>query len=97
MYNRQQILLLLKKLKPSLLEKFKVSKIGLFGSYITNSQRPESDVDVLVDFEEPPGLLKYAELEEYLHTTLQAKIDLVYINALKPHIGKQILKQVEFV
>ncbi len=97
MQNKQQILMVLKKLKPSLSEKFKVSKIGLFGSYLTDTARTDSDVDVLVDFYDPPGLLKYAELEEYLHNSLHSDIDLVYINALKPHIGQQILKQVQYV
>jgi predicted nucleotidyltransferase len=97
MQAKQHILTVLKNLKPFLLEEYKVTKIGLFGSYVANRNHTNSDIDVLVDFYEVPGLLKYAELEEYLNNTLQSKIDLVYLDALKPTIGKQILKQVEFV
>ncbi|MFO7966786.1 MAG: nucleotidyltransferase domain-containing protein [Archaeoglobaceae archaeon] len=47
----------------------------------------ESDLDVLVDFEEPVSLLEFVELERYLSELLGVKVDLVMRNALKPRIG----------
>lgn len=44
---------ILQSKKPYLKEKYKVKSISIFGSYSRNEATPKSDVDVLVDFEEP--------------------------------------------
>ena len=54
----------LKALKPALRERFKVSKIGIFGSFARNEQREGSDLDILVIFEESLGL-KFFDLVFY--------------------------------
>jgi len=51
-------------LKPALRERFKVSKIGIFGSFARNEQREGSDLDILVIFEESLGL-KFFDLVFY--------------------------------
>jgi predicted nucleotidyltransferase len=79
---------------PSLAEKYRVNSLGVFGSYVRRQQRPESDLDLLVVFDEPPGLLKFIELENYLTDLLGIKVDLVMKDALKPTIGKRILSEV---
>ena len=57
-------------------------------------QRPDSDLDLLVAFDEPPGLLKFIELENHLTDLLGVKVDLVMQDALKPAIGKRVLAEV---
>jgi predicted nucleotidyltransferase len=52
--------------KAELREKFKVKTIGVFGSYVRGEQKCSSDVDVLVEFEEPVGLFEFIKLENYL-------------------------------
>ena len=79
---------------PELREKYSVSYIGIFGSYIRGEQTKDSDLDVLVQFEKTPGLLKYIELENYLSDLLEVKVDLVMKSALKPNTGKRILNEV---
>jgi len=79
---------------PLLAERYRVQSMGVFGSYVRHEQRPESDVDVLVTFETPPGLLKLIELEDYLSDLLGIKVDLVMKDVLKPAIGKFILNEV---
>jgi len=79
---------------PLLVERYRVQSMGVFGSYVRHDQRPESDVDVLVTFDTPPGLLKFIELEDYLTDLLGIKVDLVMKDALKPAIGKFILNEV---
>ena len=79
---------------PELREKYSVSYIGIFGSYIRGEQTKDSDLDILVQFEKTPGLLKYIELENYLSDLLGVKVDLVMKSALKPNIGKRILNEV---
>ena len=78
----------------SLAERYGVKSLGVFGSYIHRQQRPESDIDLLVGFDEPLGLLKFIELENYLTDLLGVKVDLVMKDALKPTIGKRILSEV---
>jgi uncharacterized protein len=80
---------------PELREKYSVSYLGIFGSYIRGEQTKDSDLDVLVQFDKKPGLLKYIELENYLSDLLGIKVDLVMKSALKPNIGKRILNEVK--
>ena len=82
--------------KPELKSGFQVKKIGIFGSYIRNEQNKNSDLDILVEFEEEPGLFKFIELENYLKTILKVKVDLVMKNALKPQIGRHVLNEVVY-
>jgi predicted nucleotidyltransferase len=79
---------------PEIKEKYSVSYLGIFGSYIRGEQTINSDLDVLVEFNETPGLLKYIELEYYLSDLLGVKVDLVTRTGLKPIVGKHILNEV---
>lgn len=79
---------------PEISRKYKVSYLGIFGSYIRGDQGPESDLDILVEFEEAPGFFEYIQLEDYLSEILGVKVDLVMKSALKPAIGKHILEEV---
>jgi len=83
--------------KTFLRERFKVRRIGIFGSWVRNEQKKGSDLDILVEFEEPIGLLDFLALEDYLSDLLGIKVDLVMKSALKPGIGKHILEEVVYV
>jgi uncharacterized protein len=83
--------------KAELREKFKVKTIGVFGSYVRGEQKRGSDVDVLVEFEEPVGLFEFIKLENYLSDLLGVKVDLVSKKALKPHIGEHIMQEVVMI
>ena len=82
------------ELKPVMKENFKVKTIGLFGSYVKGREKEKSDLDILVEFEEPISLLKFIALENYLSDSVGVKVDLVEKSALKPRIGKRVLKEV---
>jgi len=88
------ILSRLRELLPMLSERYKVQELGVFGSYVRQEQRDDSDLDILVTFSEAPSLLKFIELENYLSDVFGVKVDLVMKDALKPAIGKEILKEV---
>jgi len=87
----------LKKHKGELRERFRVKEIGVFGSYVKGEQKKKSDIDILVEFEEPIGLFAFMDLEENLSTLLGTKVDLVSKKALKPRIGEHILKEVVYI
>ncbi len=89
-----QIMIKLRKNMPVLREKYKVKYLGVFGSYVRGEQKKSSDLDILVEFQEPVGLFEFMELEEYLAKNTGVKVDLVSRKALKPRIGKHILEEV---
>ena len=82
--------------KAELGQNFKVKEIGIFGSYVRGEQKKESDVDVLVTFEETANLslLDFVSLENYLSDLLGVKVDLVEKQVLKPRIGRHVLEEV---
>lgn len=79
---------------PLLKERYRILSLGIFGSYVRQEQLPGSDLDLLVSFEDPPGLLKFIEMENYLSDLLGVNVDLVMREALKSRISKRILKEV---
>ena len=89
----------LKKHKAEIKKRYKIKKIGIFGSYLRGEAGETSDLDILVDFEEDSkvGLLEFVGIENYLSDLLGIKVDLVEKSALKPIIGKQILKEVIYL
>jgi len=52
--------------KPLLVEKYKVDSLGVFGSFVRRERKASSDLDLLVAFIEPPSLLTFIEMENYL-------------------------------
>ena len=82
--------------KEELRQKYNVNTIGVFGSYVRGEQKNQSDIDVLVEFEESSNLslLDFIRLENYLSDVLGIKVDLVEKHTLKPRIGKHVLEEV---
>ena len=75
-----------------------VKRLGLFGSFVRGRQRADSDVDMLVEFE--PGQKTFDHfmgLSFLLEDLLGRSVELVTPEALSPHIGPYILKEVEYV
>ena len=89
----EKIISKLKQELPKIETKYHVSTLEIFGSYVRNEQKSNSDIDILVTFTKAPSLFKFIELEDYLSEVLGIKVDLVMKNALKPNIGKRILSE----
>lgn len=83
--------------KSLLKNKYKISKVGIFGSYVRGEQRNESDVDVLVDYDEAPSLIALIEVENMLSDLLGMKVDLVTSKGLKPQLRQHILNEVIYL
>lgn len=92
--NLAQLMQILHEQLPLLAAQYRVESLGVFGSYVRDEQSPSSDLDLLVVFHEPPSLLRFIELENYLSDLLGVKVDLVMKDALKPRIGERILNEV---
>jgi len=95
MKTKKEIEVILKKYKPILREKFKVEKIGIFGSYARGEESKHSDIDILVEFSSPIGW-EFIDLKEFLEEILGRNVDLVTIQALKPQLKDIILKEVVY-
>ncbi len=83
----------LRRLLPGLSSKYHVRSLALFGSYVRQEQTADSDLDVLVEFDEPPSLIEFLQLETLLAESLGVKVDLVMKAALRPAIGSRILQE----
>ena len=64
MKSRDEVLQILTNQKSSLLETYQITRLGIFGSYARNQQTDESDIDILVDYENAPTLYKLIELRD---------------------------------
>jgi predicted nucleotidyltransferase len=68
-------------------------KITLFGSFVRNEAGPESDIDLIVAFSEPTGLLSLVRLERELSELLGRPVDLVTEEAISPHLRERIHRE----
>ena len=88
---------IIKSNKAFLQDKFHVKTIGIFGSYRQGTSCKNSDVDILVEFNQPISMFAFMDLENYLEKKIGTDVDLVTKKALKPAIGKQILSEVVYI
>ena len=83
----------LKDYKAELKEKYNLKEISIFGSYTRNDQTIDSDIDILVSFSKPIGLIKFIQLEGRLEQILKSKVDLVPKKGIKIELKDSILKE----
>lgn len=96
MLNSDKILKIINE-NQQYIKKFGVKSIGLFGSYATNNQKLESDIDLLVDFKKGKKTFdNYMDLKFYLENLFDCNIDLVVKEALKVDLKSNILKSAKY-
>ncbi len=78
-------------------QKFGVKRIGIFGSFARGEEREDSDLDVLVEFEEGQKTFdNYMDLKFYLEDLFGREVDLVTEKALKRQLKDVIMKEVVY-
>ncbi len=77
------------------LKKLSVKKIGLFGSYVRGEQKRRSDIDLLVEFEQPT-FDNFMDLVFSLEKYLGKKVDIVTEGSLSPYIRPYVEKEVKW-
>ena len=81
-----------------IIKKFGVRRIGLFGSAVRGELTKESDVDLLVEFEEEcENFFNLINLYFFLQNLLHRKIDLVTTDSISPYLAPYILKEVKYI
>lgn len=77
---------LLQEHESELRERFDVRSLAVFGSAARDELSPESDVDVLVEFEGPTTFDRFMDLKFFLEDVLDRPVDLVTENALRSEL-----------
>ena len=78
-------------------KRYCVKELGIFGSYLQREQKNRSDLDLLVEFEEPIGLFDFISLENELTRLTGIKVSLVMKNALKHRIKDKVIKEALYI
>jgi hypothetical protein len=68
-----------------------VSRLAIFGSLARGKEKPDSDVDILVEFDRPVGLFEFASLQRYLESLIGRSVDLAMPDSLRPEMREAIL------
>ncbi|OGU27781.1 MAG: hypothetical protein A2057_11335 [Ignavibacteria bacterium GWA2_35_9] len=78
-------------------ESNKIKKLSLFGSYLKNTNDENSDIDLLVEFEEDSGygLLDIARIERELSGIIGKKVDLRTTSELSKYFRDTVVKEAE--
>ena len=91
--NAQDIFNKLVELKPTLIERYHVKEISLFGSFVRKEQSEDSDIDILAEFDNNADLFDLIGLELYLEDIFEREVDVVSKQALRPELRQSIDQQ----
>ena len=99
MATRNEILSFLARNKEMFRANFGIVKIGLFGSYARNEQSPDSDLDLVVEFENNTRNLHDVkkELNDYIRSNLNIEVDICREKYINPIFKESILKEAVYV
>lgn len=94
--KKQQALAILEQHRLEIIRQFAVRQLALFGSTARDEARDDSDIDVLVEFENPATFDRYVGLAAYLEKILGQNVDLVTVRGLKPrarqHVERDLIR-----
>ena len=88
--NKQVVLKQLTDNSEEIRQRFSVKAISIFGSIARDEASDNSDVDVLVVFDQKANFDGFMELKFYLEDLLGAGVDLVTDKALRPQVRQAI-------
>jgi predicted nucleotidyltransferase len=91
--KRDDVLIKLKEQTQELTARYGVASLFLFGSVARDEARPDSDVDLLVEFKQPVGLFQFIELQQQLEALLGCKVDLGTKRSLKVQFIDQLFQE----
>jgi len=99
MKTQNEIINILKTIKPELYKKYGIQKLALFGSYAKGKANQNSDIDILFDrdLNHSFSLFDLIDIKEQLENLLQTKIDLIPEEGLNKKLKKYIYKDIKYV
>ena len=72
-------------------------KIAIFGSYVRGEEKPESDIDIIVEFSERKSLLDLVGIEQELSDAVGMRVDLLTEKSISPYLIDRIKKEMEII
>src|SRR5436853_4355122 len=91
--RRDHVLAIFSEHKSELRSEYGVKNLRLFGSVARNEAKPDSDVDLLVEFDRPTGYFGLVRLQLYLEKLLGTSVDLGTPGALRPSMRQRIQEE----
>ncbi|MEF8889034.1 MAG: nucleotidyltransferase family protein [Desulfohalobiaceae bacterium] len=95
MKNKEEILSFLQNHREEIKDRFSVRRIGLFGSVLHGTADADSDVDILVELDQPT-FDNYMDLKFFLEDSLNRSVDLVLADSVKPRLKPIISNEVTY-
>lgn len=91
--SKEKILKVLRDNKEQLKSKYPIQSIGLFGSYARNENNSNSDIDIIIKFNDTIGI-EFIDLADEIESILQNRVDLVSANGIKEKYILEIKKDI---
>jgi len=89
----EEIIEQLRLLKPQILQKYRVKELKLFGSSVRKEQNQESDIDILVDFNDEADLFDLTGLSNFLEDEFKQKVDIVSKSSIRQELRDSIVNE----
>lgn len=82
-----------------LCRRYGLKELSLFGSAARGEMGPESDIDMMVEFEPGVriGLIRFESFVEELESLAERRVDLVTKRGLKPWVRSEVLKDARVI
>lgn len=77
-------------------DRFRIDRIGVFGSFVHGEQSPDSDVDLLIETEDPGGF-RFMEAADFAEEILGREVDFARPHLLKDRLRERVLKEAVYV
>lgn len=91
--RRDEVLNILQSHRQELFERYSIASLAIFGSTARDEAQPGSDVDILVEFRETPGLFEFIGLQQRLESLLGCKVDLGTPRSLRLNMKSAVLRE----
>lgn len=73
------------------------TKVAVFGSYVRNEETPDSDIDVIIDFEKSMGFLEFVGIEQDLSEKIGIKVDLLTEDGISPYLIDYVRREMKVI
>ena len=94
--EKEDILSILRTHTPEMQKKYRVIRMGLFGSYARGTATEESDIDILIEFEPGADIWDLAGLKIFLENLFKKPVDVATVNSIRPEMKGAILANIAY-
>jgi uncharacterized protein len=97
MKNKDGIITILRVLTEEIKTKYNAHIKGIFGSYVRQEEKENSDIDILVDFDEEADLFDFSGLSLFLEEKLKCRVDLIPKDSIREEIRDHITRETVYI